>query len=226
MGQKVRPTGFRLKINRTWDSRWFSTRNYASFLIEDIKIRQLILKVLPQAGISKIIIERPAKKAIITIFTSKPGVIISKKGAGIEKIKLMLQHITKSEINLNIHDIRKPDLEAQLIAAGMAKQIEGRSSYRRTMKRAMQTVTKAGALGVKVMVSGRLSGAEIARTEEYREGRVPLHTLRADIDYGFAEAFTTFGIIGIKVWIYRGDILNYDPSVVEKRTGANPSHTH
>jgi small subunit ribosomal protein S3 len=221
MGQKVKPIGLRLKINRTWDSRWFASKAYGDLLIEDIKIREHLIKSMPQAGISKIVIERPAKKAIVSIYSSKPGVIIGKKGADIEKIKQRIQKMTKGEVSVNIVEIRKPELEAQLVADGISRQIEGRGSYRRAMKRAMQTTLKMGALGIRVCVSGRLGGAEIARPEEYREGRVPLHTLRADIDYGFSEAQTTYGKIGVKVWIYKGDILGRDPLATEKRAAAN-----
>ncbi len=224
MGQKVIPIGFRLKINRTWDSRWFAAKSYGDMLIEDIKIRQHLIKSMPQAGISKIVIERPAKKAIVTIYSARPGVIIGKKGADIEKVKQTIAKMTKSEISLNIVDVRKPDLDAQLVADNITRQIEGRGSYRRAMKRAMQSTFRMGALGMRVRVSGRLGGTEIARPEEYREGRVPLHTLRADVDYGVSEAFTTYGVIGVKVWIYRGDILGRDPLAAEKRanSGAAP----
>jgi small subunit ribosomal protein S3 len=221
MGQKVKPIGLRLKINRTWDSRWFASKLYSDLLIEDIKLRQHLLKTLPQAGISRVVIERPAKKAIVTIYSSRPGVIIGKKGADIEKIKQSIQQLTKSEVSLNIVEVRKPELDAQLVADNIARQIEGRISYRRAMKRAMQSTLKMGAQGMRVKVSGRLGGAEIARPEEYREGRVPLHTLRADVDYGFAEAFTTYGVIGVKVWIYRGDILAHDPLATERRITAH-----
>ncbi len=223
MGQKVKPIGLRLKINRTWDSRWFAVKSYGDQLIEDIKIRRHLIKSMPQAGVSKVIIERTAKKAIISIYSSRPGVIIGKKGADIEKIKLTIQKLTKSEVSLNIVEIRKPELDAQLVADNITRQIEGRGSYRRAMKRSMQTTLKMGALGMRVKVSGRLGGAEIARPEEYREGRVPLHTLRADVDYGFSEAFTTYGVIGVKVWIYKGDIIGRDPLAVEKRVSATPA---
>ena len=225
MGQKVKPIGFRLKINRTWDSRWYASKNYGELLIEDIKIRKHILKALPQAAISKIIIERLAKKASISIHTARPGVIIGKKGADIDKVKVAIGKITHSDVNINIVEIRKPDLEAQLVADNITRQIEGRGSYRRAMKRSMETSLKMGALGIKIMVSGRLGGTEIARQEQYHKGRVPLHTLRADIDYGFSEALTTYGLIGVKVWVYRGDILTRDPLQLEKRNAHNSSNS-
>ena len=223
MGQKVKPIGFRLKINRTWDSRWFADKNYGELLIEDIKIRKHILKTLPQAAISKIVIERLPKKVSLTIYSARPGIIIGKKGADIDKIKLSVKKITDSDISINIVEIRKPDLEAQLVADNITRQIEGRGSYRRAMKRSMETTLKMGALGIRIIVSGRLGGTEIARPEQYHKGRVPLHMLRADIDYGFSEALTTYGIIGVKVWIYRGDILTRDPLASEKRLAANLS---
>jgi len=210
MGQKVNPTGLRLGINRTWDSRWYAEKQYGKLLIEDMKIRKYVNDALPQAGISKVVIERPAKRAIISIHTSRPGVIIGKKGADIDKLRSKITKLIGSEVSLNIVEIRKPELEAQLVAASIAQQIERRTSYRRAMKKALTSTMRAGAEGMRVAVSGRLAGAEIARVEQYREGRVPLHTLRADVDYGFAEANTTYGICGVKVWIFRGEIFGDD----------------
>lgn len=222
MGQKVKPIGLRLGINRTWDSRWFASRSkdYGNLLIEDLKLREYITKRLAQAGISKVVIERPAKKAIVTIYSARPGIIIGKKGADIEKLKQELSKRVTGELSLNIVEVRKPELDAQLVAENIADQIKRRGSYRRAMKRAMQATLKMGAQGMRVAVSGRLAGAEIARVEEYREGRVPLHTLRADIDYGFAGAFTTYGVTGVKVWIFRGEIMAHDPMATEKRAVA------
>lgn len=222
MGQKVKPIGLRLGINRTWDSRWFASKDkdYGTLLIEDFKLREYITKRLSQAGIAKVVIERPAKKAIVTIYSARPGIIIGKKGADIEKLKQDLSRRVTGELSLNIVEVRKPELDAQLVAESIADQIKRRGSYRRAMKRAMQATLKMGAQGVRVAVSGRLAGAEIARVEQYREGRVPLHTLRADIDYGFAGALTTYGVTGIKVWIFRGEILTHDPMATEKRAAA------
>ena len=211
MGQKINPIGLRLGINKTWDSRWFASGEYADKLHEDLKIRKYLKKNLNAAGISKIVIERPSKKARVTIHTARPGVVIGKKGADIEKIKKDLGKYTKDEIQLNIVEIRKPELDSTLIAEGIAQQLERRIAFRRAMKRAVQSALRLGAQGIRINVSGRLGGAEIARMEWYREGRVPLHTLRADVDYGTANALTTYGIIGIKVWVYKGDILDHDP---------------
>ena len=220
MGQKVKPIGLRLGINRTWDSRWYAEKKYGSLLIEDIKVRDYLIKKLHQAGVSKVLIERPAKKAVITIYSSRPGLIIGKKGADIDKLKLDLSRRVTGEVSLNVVEIRKPELDAQLVSDNIAQQIERRGSYRRAMKRAMQSTMKMGAEGIRVCVSGRLNGAEIARIEEYREGRVPLHTLRADVDYGFTGAETTYGVTGVKVWIFRGEILSHDPFATEKRSAA------
>ncbi len=203
MGQKVNPIGFRLLINKSWSSRWFAKKDYADLLLEDIKIREFIEKKLKAAGIAEVTIERPSKRAIITIHASRPGVIIGKKGEDIEKLKKLLQSMTKSEVSLNILEVRKPELDANLTAQSIAQQLEKRISYRRAMKKAMQSTLKMGALGIRARVSGRLGGAEIARSEEYREGSIPLHTLRADVDYALAKAQTAYGIIGVKVWIYR-----------------------
>ena len=218
MGNKVNPIGMRLQVNRTWDSRWYAdTKNYGDLLLEDLKIRDFIRKEHKQAGISRIIIERPHKKCRVTIHTARPGVIIGKKGADIEKLRRKLSTLTDSELHLNIVEVRKPELDAQLVGESIAQQLERRVSFRRAMKRAVQNAMRMGALGIRVNVAGRLGGAEIARTEWYREGRVPLHTLRADIDYANVEAMTAYGIIGIKVWIYKGDIMEHDPSAHDRR---------
>jgi small subunit ribosomal protein S3 len=218
MGQKVNPIGLRLGVNRTWDSRWFATKNtYADLLHEDLAIRAFLSERLKQAGVSRIIIERPHKKCRVTIYTARPGVVIGKKGADIEKLRLELQKHTKSETALNIVEIRKPEIDSALVAENIAQQLERRVAFRRAMKRAMQTAMRMGALGIRVNVSGRLGGAEIARMEWYREGRVPLHTLRADIDYGTSTARTTYGAIGVKVWIFKGEIMEHDPMAQEKR---------
>jgi small subunit ribosomal protein S3 len=218
MGQKVNPIGLRLGINRTWDSRWFADGlDYGRLLHQDLKIRAELKKRLYQAGVSKIIIERPHKKCRITIYAARPGVIIGKKGADIEKLKSDIGKITEGEIHLNIVEIRKPEADAQLVAENIAQQLERRIAFRRAMKRSMQSAMRLGAKGVRINVSGRLGGAEIARMEWYREGRVPLHTLRADIDYGFTEAKTTYGIIGVKVWVFKGEVLEHDPMAMDKR---------
>ncbi len=218
MGQKVNPIGLRLGINRTWDSRWFApAASYADLLHEDLAIRTFLEKRLKQAGISRIVIERPHKKCRVTIYTARPGVVIGKKGADIEKLRGELQKYTESETVLNIVEIRKPEIDAMLVADNIAQQLERRVAFRRAMKRAMQTAMRMGGLGIRVNVSGRLGGAEIARMEWYREGRVPLHTLRADIDYGVATARTTYGAIGVKVWIFKGEIMEHDPMGQEKR---------
>ena len=208
MGQKVNPIGFRLGVIRTWDSRWFSSKNYVKYLHEDLKFRKHLKEKLYSAGVSKIIIERSVKKVRINVFVARPGLVIGKKGSGIEALKKELQAYSDSEIYLNITEVRKPELDAQLIAENIASQLEKRVAFRRAMKKSVLNAMKFGALGIKVMAGGRLAGAEIARTEWYREGRVPLQTLRADIDYGFAEANTTYGKIGIKVWLFKGEILN------------------
>ena len=218
MGQKVNPIGLRLGINRTWDSRWFAnTGEYGKLLHEDIKIRKYLEKELKQAAISKVVIERPHKKCRVTIHAARPGLIIGKKGADIEKLRKKLTEMTKSETHLNIVEVRKPEIDATLIAQSIAQQLERRIAFRRAMKRAMQSAMRLGAKGVRINVSGRLGGAEIARMEWYREGRVPLHTLRADIDYGVATAFTTFGTCGVKVWIFKGEILEHDPMAQDKK---------
>ena len=217
MGQKINPIGFRLGINRTWDSRWYSGRDYADKLQEDIKLRDYIHDKLKAAGVSKVIIERAAQNTKVTIYTARPGVIIGKKGADIEKLRKDLSRVAGGEISLNIIEIRKPELDAQLAAEGIAQQLERRVSFRRAMKRAVQSAQRLGAQGIRVNAAGRLGGTDIARTEWYREGRVPLHTLRADLDYGFAEAMTTYGVIGVKVWIYKGEVLANDPMARDKR---------
>ncbi|MGA0600944.1 30S ribosomal protein S3 [Caulobacter sp. KR2-114] len=218
MGQKVNPVGLRLGINRTWDSRWFADgAEYARLLHADIKVRRELKKRLGQAGVSRIIIERPHKKCRITIYAARPGVIIGKKGADIDKLRKDLSGMTEGEIHLNIVEVRKPETDAQLVAENIAQQLERRVAFRRAMKRSMQSATRLGAKGIRVEVAGRLGGAEIARTESYHEGRVPRHTLRADIDYGFAEAKTTYGIIGVKTWIFKGEVLEHDPMALDKR---------
>lgn len=210
MGQKVHPKGFRLGVLEGWESRWFAERDYALLLHDDIKVRDFIKKRLHHAGIAKIEIERAANKAKINIYTARPGIVIGKKGAEIEKLKSELARKTDKEVYLNIHEVRRPDLDAQLVAENVALQLERRVAFRRAMKESVARAIRMGAQGVKVRCSGRLAGAEIARTEWYREGRVPLHTLRADISYGLAEAKTTYGIIGVKVWIFRGEVLTRD----------------
>ena len=241
MGQKVNPTGFRIGINRTWDSRWYAgKKDFAEKLAQDVAIRKFAKTKLKEAGVARIIIERTGKKVVVTIHSAKPGVVIGKKGSDIEKIKNDLQNLVNKdnkavyskeldrlvpskdilEVVLNIVEIRKPEMDAKLVAEGIAQQIEKRIAFRRAMKRAMSSAMRLGAKGIRVNCSGRLGGTEIARMEWYREGRVPLHTLRADVQYGTAEAFTTYGLIGIKVWIYKGDIMEHDPMAQEKRANA------
>ncbi|MGU3493389.1 30S ribosomal protein S3 [Xanthobacteraceae bacterium A53D] len=218
MGQKVNPVGLRLGINRTWDSRWFANKGeYGQLLHEDIKIRKTLLKLLKQAAVSKVIIERPHKKCRVTIYSARPGVVIGKKGADIDKLRKKVSDMTKSEVFINIVEIRKPEVDARLVAESIAQQLERRVAFRRAMKRAVQSAMRLGAEGIRINCSGRLGGAEIARLEWYREGRVPLHTLRADVDYGTATAFTTYGTCGVKVWIFKGEILEHDPMAVDKR---------
>ncbi len=218
MGQKVNPIGMRLQVNRTWDSRWYAdTKDYGNLLLEDLKIRDFVRDYAKQAGVSRVIIERPHKKCRVTIHTARPGVIIGKKGADIEVLRKKLAAMTDSELHLNIVEVRKPELDAQLVAESIAQQLERRVSFRRAMKRAAQNAMRMGGLGIRVNVAGRLGGAEIARTEWTREGRVPLHTLRADIDYALAEAKTAYGIIGIKVWIFKGEIMEHDPAARDRR---------
>ena len=218
MGHKVNPVGMRLQVNRTWDSRWYAdTKDYGNLLLEDVAIRDFIEREAKQAGVSKIIIERPHRKCRVTIHTARPGVIIGKKGADIEVLRKKLAKMTDSELHLNIVEVRKPELDAALVAESIAQQLERRVSFRRAMKRSVQNAMRMGALGIRVNVAGRLGGAEIARTEWYREGRVPLHTLRADIDYALKEAKTPYGIIGVKVWIFKGEIMEHDPSARDRR---------
>ncbi len=207
MGQKVHPIGFRLGVIKTWDSRWFSQKNYAALLHEDIKIRKIVKERLMHAGVSKIEIERAGQKAKINIHTARPGIIIGKKGAEVDKLKKDLETMTGKQMYINIQEIRRPELDAQLVAENIALQLERRIAFRRAMKKSVTSALRLGAQGIKIMCAGRLAGGEIARTEWYREGRVPLHTLRADIQYGFFEAKTTMGQIGVKVWIYKGDVL-------------------
>ena len=218
MGQKVNPIGLRLGINRTWESRWYANaRDYGDLLKEDMNIREFIQKECKQAGISRVVIERPHKKCRVTIYSGRPGVIIGKKGADIEKLRQKLTRFTDSELHLNIVEVRKPELDAQLVAENIAQQLERRVSFRRALKRAVQTSMRMGALGIRVNIAGRLGGAEIARTEWYREGRVPLHTLRADIDYATSESKTPYGICGVKVWIFKGEVLEHDPTAHDRR---------
>jgi small subunit ribosomal protein S3 len=218
MGHKINPIGFRLGINRTWDSRWYAGRQqYGDLLHEDMRLRRFLKKRLHQAGIARIVIERPAKKARITIHTARPGVVIGKKGADIEKLRQELQKMTGSEVHLNILEIRKPEIEARLVAENIANQLERRVAFRRAMKRAVQSAMRLGAQGIRITCGGRLGGAEIARTEWYHEGRVPLHTLRADIDYAEATAKTAYGTCGVKVWVFKGEILGHDPMAQDKR---------
>ncbi|AXK42928.1 MULTISPECIES: 30S ribosomal protein S3 [Alphaproteobacteria] len=217
MGQKSNPIGLRLQINRTWDSRWYAEgRDYAKLLSEDIEIRKHIVENLPQAAISKVVIERPAKLCRISIYAARPGVIIGKKGADIEKLRAKLSKMTESEVKLNIVEIRKPEIDAKLVAQGIADQLIRRVAFRRAMKRAVQSALRLGAEGIKIVCGGRLGGAEIARVEWYREGRVPLHTLRANVDYAEAEALTAYGIIGIKCWIFKGEIMAHDPTAQDR----------
>ncbi|KFB09935.1 MULTISPECIES: 30S ribosomal protein S3 [Nitratireductor] len=218
MGHKVNPIGLRLGINRTWDSRWFADNaEYGQLLHEDLKIRNYIQKELKQAAISKVVIERPHKKCRVTIHAARPGLIIGKKGADIEKLRRKLTQMTNAETHLNIVEVRKPEIDATLVAQSIAQQLERRVAFRRAMKRAVQSAMRLGAEGIRINCSGRLGGAEIARIEWYREGRVPLHTLRADVDYGTAEAKTAYGICGVKVWVFKGEILEHDPMASERR---------
>lgn len=219
MGQKVNPIGLRLGINRTWDSRWYANaKDYAKLLHQDMQIRNFLKKKLAQAGVSKILIERPAGKARVTILSARPGVVIGKKGQDIDNLKNELQKMTGSDVSLNIVEVRKAETDASLIADSIAQQLERRVSFRRAMKRSVQSALRLGAEGIRINCAGRLGGAEIARTEWYREGRVPLHTLRADIDYGTATAYTTYGTCGVKVWVFKGEILAHDPMACDKRS--------
>jgi len=218
MGQKIHPTGFRLSVTRNWSSKWYaSSKTFANTLFEDLKVREYLKKRLAHASVGKVTIERPAKNARITIHSARPGVVIGKKGEDIETLRAVLRKMMGVEVGLNIEEIRKPEIDAKLIADSIAQQLEKRIMFRRAMKRAMQNAMRLGAQGIKIMSSGRLNGIEIARSEWYREGRVPLHTLRADIDYGVATAFTTFGTCGVKVWIFKGEILEHDPMAQDKK---------
>src|SRR6266700_5715257 len=217
MGQKVNPIGLRLGINRTWESRWFARRDYSTLLHEDLRLRKFLGDRLAQAGASRVVIERAAKKTRITIHSARPGVVIGKKGADIEKLRVDIAKMTNSEVSLNIIEIRKPEIEAKLIAESISQQLERRVAFRRAMKRAVQSAMRFGAQGIRINCSGRLGGAEIARMEWYREGRVPLHTLRADVDFGSATAKTTYGTCGVKVWVFKGEILAHDPMAQDKR---------
>ena len=216
MGQKVNPIGLRLGIVRTWDSRWYADDNYSTLLHEDLLIRRFLQERLIQAGVSRVVIERPAKKARITIHTARPGVVIGKKGADIEKLRNDIAKVTGADVHLNIVEIRKPEIDAQLVADNVAQQMERRVSIRRAMKRVVQSAMRLGALGIRINCAGRLGGAEIARAVWYHEGRVPLHTLRAHVDYGFSEGQTTYGICGVKVWIFKGEIMEHDPMALDK----------
>src|SRR5213078_1568957 len=226
MGQKINPIGFRLAVNKNWSSRWYAnTKNFAPMLAEDIKVRDFLKRKLAHASVGRVLIERPAKDARITIFSARPGVVISKKGEEIESLKSELRRIMGvQQVHVNIEEIRKPEIDAQLIADSIAQQLEKRIMFRRAMKRAMQNAMRLGAQGIKIMSAGRLNGIEIARTEWYREGRVPLHTLRADIDYGLGEAKTSYGVIGIKVWVYKGEIApkGETPAVIPGAAPATP----
>src|ERR1700692_3059002 len=217
MGHKVNPIGLRLGINRTWDSRWFAGHDYSKLLHEDLKLRGHLRKKLHGAGVSRVVIERPAKKPRVTIYAARPGVVIGKKGQDIEVLKKELGKRPDAELSLNIAEIRKPEIDATLIAENIAQQLERRVAFRRAMKRAVQSAMRLGAEGIRINCSGRLGGAEHGGVEWYREGRVPLHTLRADIDYGVATAFTTFGTCGVKVWIFKGEILEHDPMAQDKK---------
>ncbi len=225
MGQKINPTGMRLGVNRTWDSRWFANRSeYGRLLHEDLAIRAYLEKELASASIAKVVIERPHKKCRVTIHSARPGIIIGKKGADIEKLRKHLSTMTASEVHINIVEVRKPEIDARIVAQSIAQQLERRVAFRRAMKRAVQTAMRLGALGIRINCSGRLGGSEIARMEWYREGRVPLHTLRADIDYGTAEALTAYGVCGVKVWVFKGEILEHDPMASERRSLEGQEH--
>lgn len=223
MGQKIKPIGLRLGINRTWDSRWYADRNYAGLLHQDRELRNHLMERLKAAAISRVVIERPAGRARVTIYAGRPGLIIGKKGADIEALRADLTKRIGSEVSLNIVEIRKPEIDAKLVAESIAQQLERRVAFRRAMKRAVQSAMRLGALGVRINCAGRLGGAEIARTEWYREGRVPLHTLRAEVDYAEATAHTTYGAIGIKVWIFKGEVIGHDPMAQDKRLAEQQS---
>ncbi|MBO0737815.1 MAG: 30S ribosomal protein S3 [Alphaproteobacteria bacterium] len=226
MGQKVNPIGLRLGINRTWDSRWFARKEYGNLLLDDLGLRRFLHRRLSQAGLSRVVIERAARRTRITLHSARPGVVIGKKGADIEKLRTDIASVTESEVSLNIVEIRKPEIDAKLIADGIAQQLERRVAFRRAMKRAVQSAMRLGAQGIRINCSGRLGGAEIARMEWYREGRVPLHTLRAEVDFGYGTAKTTYGVCGVKVWVFKGEILAHDPMAQDKRLSEAqpPSH--
>ena len=219
MGQKVNPNSLRLGIIRNWNSNWYAKNDYAKLLRQDFEIRKFLMNKLKQAGVSKIVLERVAKKIVVTIHTSRPGVVIGKKGTDIEKLRSSLVGLVDTDVTLNIVEVRKPEIDATLVAESIASQLEKRVSFRRAVKRAIQSTLRANGLGIRVNCSGRLGGAEIARMAWYREGRVPLHTLRADIDYGIATALTTYGTVGVKVWIYRGEVFNSKPVFLPRRVG-------
>lgn len=223
MGQKIKPIGFRLGINRTWDSRWYADRNYATLLHQDRELREHLMERLKAAAISRVVIERPAGRARITIYAGRPGLIIGKKGADIETLRLDLTKRVGSEVSLNIVEVRKPEIDAKLVAESIAQQLERRVAFRRAMKRSVQSAMRLGALGVRINCAGRLGGAEIARTEWYREGRVPLHTMRAEVDYGEATAHTTYGACGVKVWVFKGEVMTQDPMAQDKRLAEQQS---
>ena len=223
MGQKVKPIGLRVGINRTWDSRWYAGKNYGELLHQDIELRAYLMKRLKQAAISRVVIERPAGRARVTIHAGRPGLIIGKKGQDIERLRTDLSKRVGSDVSLNIVEVRKPEIDAKLIAENIAQQLERRVGFRRAMKRAVQSAMRLGAQGVRINCAGRLGGAEIARTEWYREGRVPLHTLRADVDYGEGSAFTTYGVCGIKVWVFKGEVMAHDPMAQDKRLAEQQS---
>ncbi|MCE2516579.1 MAG: 30S ribosomal protein S3 [Alphaproteobacteria bacterium] len=223
MGQKIKPIGFRLGINRTWDSRWYADRNYATLLHQDRELREHLMERLKAAAISRVVIERPAGRARITIYAGRPGLIIGKKGADIETLRADLTKRVGSEVSLNIVEVRKPEIDAKLVAESIAQQLERRVAFRRAMKRSVQSAMRLGALGVRINCAGRLGGAEIARTEWYREGRVPLHTMRAEVDYGEATAHTTYGACGVKVWVFKGEVMVQDPMAQDKRLAEQQS---
>lgn len=223
MGQKIKPIGLRVGINRTWDSRWFASRTYGDLLHKDIALRSHLMERLKPAGISRVVIERPAGRARITIYAGRPGLIIGKKGQDIEILRADLAKRVGTDVSLNIVEVRKPEIDAKLVAENIAQQLERRVGFRRAMKRAVQSAMRLGALGVRINCAGRLGGAEIARTEWYREGRVPLHTLRAEVDYAEATAFTTYGANGIKVWIFKGEVMAHDPMAQDKRLAEQTS---
>ena len=216
MGQKVNPVGLRVGINRTWDSRWYADSQYGDLLHEDLKLRDYLFKRLSQAGVSRVVIERPAKKARVTIHSARPGVVIGKKGADIEKLRQDVSRMTNSDVHINIVEFRKPEIDAKLVAENIAQQLERRVAFRRAMKRSVQSAMRLGAEGIRINCGGRLGGAEIARMEWYREGRVPLHTLRANVDYGIATARTTYGTCGVKVWVFKGEIMAHDPMALDR----------